>query len=143
MFDLASSDRVRAQNPPCLVGLRSGERCAIVSGIMKRVFVMMVAAACLMGCHGCGTTGQQGTAKVRISVLSEGKLSVNDRVTTTPKLAKTVKAAGARPTTAIEVSIPLGAPQEVMVAITRELRQAGYTKILFVRPRQARVVIPK
>jgi biopolymer transport protein ExbD len=110
---------------------------------MKRVIAMLVAVACVVGCQGCGTTGRQGTSKVRISVLGEGKLSVNGRMTTTPTLAKTVKAAGARPTTAIEVSIPSGAPQAVMVSITRELRQAGYTKILFVRPRQARVVIPK
>jgi len=98
---------------------------------------MLLAMACLVGCQGCGTTAAQGGRTVRISVLDGGKIAVNGRVFTRDRLIKKVKAAGARPTTAIEVSIPTGAPQTIMVDITRDLRKAGFTKILFVRPRQA------
>ena len=114
--------------------------------IMKRALVMMVMVALhafclagLVGCQGCGTTGAQGTKTVHVSVLSGGALSVNGRVVSEKDLAHKIKATGARSNTAIEVSIPVGAPQAVMVSITRQLRKAGYTKILFVRPRQARI----
>ena len=104
---------------------------------MKRVMIMLLSVACLVGCQGCGTTAAQKSRTVRVSVLADGKVAVNGRVFERDRLIKKVKAAGAKPLTAIEVSLPTGAPQTIMVDITRELRKAGYTKILFVRPRQA------
>jgi len=72
-------------------------------------------------------------------LLSDGKVSVEGRVATMRDLPKAVKAAGARSSTSIEVAVPDGTSQAEMMKVTTTLRNAGYSRVLFTRPRRARV----
>ena len=105
---------------------------------MKR-FAVLIVVALVLGVQGCSTGGAGGRSSLEVSLLSDGKVSVEGRVTAMPGLPKAVKAAGAGPSTSIRVAVPQGGSQAEMMRITKTLRQAGYVRVLFTRPRRAQV----
>jgi len=105
---------------------------------MKRLGILIMLAA-FLGVQACSTGGAGGRSTLEVSLLVDGKVSVNGRVAAMHDLPRAVKAAGARASTSITVAVPDGASQGDMMAITRTLRQAGYARVLFTRPRRAQV----
>ena len=93
----------------------------------------------LVGAQGCSTGGAGGLSTLQISLRSDGKVSVAGRVAVMRDLPKAVKAAGARSFTSITVAVPDGTSQGEMMTVTRTLREAGYARVLFTRPRRAQV----
>ncbi len=78
-------------------------------------------------------------SSLQVSLLVDGKVSVNGRVTAMQDLAAAVKSAGAGPSTSIMVAVPEGTSQADMMNVTKTLRQGGYIRVLFTRPRRAEV----
>jgi biopolymer transport protein ExbD len=100
--------------------------------------MVYVAAVLMLGALGCTTTGGGGST-LRVSLLADGKVAVGGRQTALVDLPKVVKAAGARSSTSIEVEVSDGTTQAEMMKVTTTLRNAGYVRVLFTRPRRAEV----
>ncbi len=101
---------------------------------MKRL-VIFVAVALMLGSQGCSTTGG-GRSTLQVSLLHDGKVSVDGRVAAMHQLPGAVKSAGAGRATSITVAVTEGTSQAEMMKITTTLRNAGYARVLFTRPRR-------
>lgn len=72
---------------------------------------------------------------VRIS--EQGIIYIGDRETPLRQLARQLRRAGYVQTDAIHVSIPDNTPQNIMMAVSRELASKGFRRIIFTKPPKA------
>ncbi len=104
---------------------------------MKQVATVVVVGMLALVVQGCATGGGRGPSRVQVSVLTDGRASVEGRVVAMEEMAGLLKAVGASASTTIAVELPQALPQAELMRITGLLRRAGYVRVIFKRPRRA------
>jgi len=84
------------------------------------------------GCSTAQSIGNRGTAKVEIT--SSGYAKLGSKTFPQNKLAEHLKKEGANSTTSITIAVPKETSNAQLADITRQLRKAGFIKIIFTKP---------
>jgi hypothetical protein len=102
----------------------------------------VVLTALALAGGGCGTSpAGPARAQVEIHIREDGRMLIDGRTSALARLGRSVRRAGATPQTTIHVVVTDRTDQATLVTVTRTLREAGYTRILFSRPRKATATI--
>lgn len=84
-------------------------------------------------------TGSIGSERLRVTLSADGVITLRGRPVPLERLPAKLKSAGAGPQTSIDIAVAASTPQIRMAEITRVLASAGYSRIMFVRPRKTGV----
>ena len=95
------------------------------------------ALACVLGC----ATPHDGSSSVpvRVALVGGDTVLVQGQEVKVAALGRRLKSLGAGAETPIAVSIPEGAPKAELASLTRRLAEAGFHRVVFVKPRQVTV----
>ena len=89
---------------------------------------------------GCATTPLQS---LRVTLTDTGRIMVNNKRTNLEEVGKAVKRAGAKSGTMIEISVPATASSSLCRTMKKNIAQAGFPKIFFVRGRRSSATVKK
>lgn len=95
--------------------------------------LFLIALAALVA--GCATTPD---GRVDIRIEPDGSVNVEGRQVALDDLAASVKRTGAKVDTVIEVTVPDDVKSDVLMGVTRPLATAGYKRVVFRKPKQAK-----
>jgi len=101
---------------------------------MMRV-VALLAAVTLIGAA-CFAPGAGSLRSVELALASGDACTLNGRIVSFRDLPRALKAAGAGRRTVINVKIPSDVPAEALRSLTSRLASAGYSRVVFARPRR-------
>ena len=95
--------------------------------------IMLVLIA---GSSGCSTTKQSFlySGVVRVAVDESGFAQIDRESFHISKLAEKIKEMGAGPAISVVISVPKKTTNRELASITRQLRKAGFSKIVFTKP---------
>ena len=88
---------------------------------------------------GCVTSSPLGTAHV--TILSDGRASVDGSKVEIAKLGRKLKSLGATPDTKIIVGVPSNTPKATLTGISRTLAVEGFTHVAFRTPVEATAAV--
>jgi hypothetical protein len=92
------------------------------------------------GLAACRTTPPVLNGGERVMVLPDGNVSVDGRIASVEDLPGRLRSAGFDKAASIRVGIP-GTPSQTLLArVSSVLASNGYLRVIFVKPRAARVV---
>ena len=102
-----------------------------------RLYILLfVIVAAILPSLGCATAGRNsGSATVTLS--NDGRIHVGTKYTGLRKLVAQLKANGIKPATRIMIEVPQDTSSNAIAAITRELSNNGYRRLVFSKPRRA------
>lgn len=83
--------------------------------------------------------GSVGSERLRVTLSADGAITLEGRPVSLERLPAKLKSAGAGPQTSIDIAVGATTSQTRMAEVTRALANAGYSRIMFVRPRKASV----
>jgi biopolymer transport protein ExbD len=102
-----------------------------------RLYILLfVIAAAILPTLGCATAGRN-TGSATVTLSNDGRIHVGTTYTGLRKLVAQLKANGITPATRITVEIPQNTSPNAIAAITRELSNNGYRRLIFSKPRRA------
>jgi biopolymer transport protein ExbD len=102
-----------------------------------RLFINLLIVSIMLTAGGCASAQVLKPAGAHVRVTSTGGIYVGKDATSLKKLAKQLKKNGIKPGTQIIIEIPTKTPPRALTAITQELANNGYRRILFSKPRKA------
>jgi len=107
--------------------------------LLRRILLAALGATFLL--HDAPARAQvqadAGTSFIEVTFTADKKFIVRGEETTLGKLPAQLKSAGATHATAVRVCVDDSTPEVTMKAIAGKLKSAGYSRILFARPRRA------
>ena len=105
-----------------------------------RAALQVAAAAVLfLILPGCSLTGERlsgGVAHLTVAA-PDGRILIGSKVVALNELPERLRRMGAKPATEVQITVPDDVSPAMLSALTGKLRAAGYTKVLFVKPRKA------
>lgn len=97
--------------------------------------VLLVLLTLAPACRLTRRVGADNT--VRIVMSDSGQLHINGEPAPMERLARRLRAMGARSDTLIRVTVPDDVAPRHLAQVTRELASAGFRKVLFTKPMTA------
>ena len=103
---------------------------------------MPILCTCLLAgllCASCTTPEVSSAAgrTILVTLLNKDTVQVDGKSIRVGLLAGALKAKGADPKTGIRIDVPADTPMTTLSDLTRRLTAAGYTRVLFTKPRKA------
>lgn len=98
---------------------------------------------CTLLLAGCATANKGGVESVDIAVSSTGFCTLNGRVVRFEELPRKVQDAGAGRRTVIRIAIPESTSAETIRMLSSRLASAGYSRLIFSKPKRADASIKK
>jgi hypothetical protein len=92
---------------------------------------------------GCRTISPGGRPSVEVILASDGTAQLGATTFPLKELSAHLKREGAGAETAVFLIVPLEMPQSAMAIIARDLRKAGFRKIIFKRPMKPDALVKK
>lgn len=89
---------------------------------------------------GCATTPM---ATLRVKVADNGLITINNKPISLDNVGASVKRAGAKRDTMIEVIVPAKATQDLCQSLKNNIAGAGFPNIFFVRQKQSTAYVNK
>ena len=105
--------------------------------------ISTVIAAVILLCAGCVAPNRDSNRTFELSLSPSGTCSFNRRVLRIDDLPRALKSAGAGKGSIIRVNIPDNIPTQTLRALTSRLASAGYSRVVFSKPRRAAVSVEK
>jgi|GEM_PF-2254778 len=105
------------------------------SSVLRKVAILVAVFVLLAG--GClSPSGKVGPDNsVKVSLVKSGTVEIDGRAMPVDQLASRLKRMGANPTTSVIVAVPEKTTNHDLASLTRQLRSAGFIKVIFTKPR--------
>lgn len=110
---------------------------------LNKIYGLIILPIAALITLGCATLGD-GAAGEEVSIVlhAEDKIVIDGRQLTARQVANRLQSQQVATETLIKIERGAGATSQAMAVLHGTLQQAGYTRVVFVRPRQIEVDVP-
>jgi hypothetical protein len=99
-----------------------------------RISALLLCAAFMTS---CATPGSQGTNAAYVHVSPSGNIDIDGKSVPVDQIGPALKDEGFGQRSPINVYVPEEVSQKIMSMITMSLTRSGFTRVMFIKPKQA------
>jgi hypothetical protein len=107
--------------------------------VASRGAIALAMALLVGGMGACRTSAPARNADERILIHPDGALSIDGRIVTVEQMPARLRSAGFEKSATLRIGIPETPSPAVLTKVSSVLASSGYQRIVFVKPRAARV----
>lgn len=85
----------------------------------------------------CATSGSQGTRAAYVQVFPSGSITVNGKSVSVDQVGPVLRSKGYGQRSPINVHVPEDVSEKIMSMVTVSLTRSGFTRVLFIKPKQS------